>query len=134
MKRLIAAMSIVLAAGTTVHAGEQEDIANGQREALRWLSTWDAGNVDASRDTASAYFKNDVSRDAAKTTYDELRRPLGALKQRTFKSAEFNQLPDGEYLQVVFDAEFANKSVATESVDLVREADGAWKVSAWLIR
>jgi hypothetical protein len=59
---------------------------------------------------------------------------LGALRQRTFKSSEFNTLPDGEYLNIVFDSDFANKSAATETVDLVREADGTWKVSAWLIR
>ena len=134
MKRFIAAMAIVLAAGATAQAGEQEEIARGRDEALTWLSIWDAGNVEASREAASAYFKKDVSSDYERSVYDDLRRPLGALRQRSFKSSEFNTLPDGEYLNIVFDSDFANKSAATETVDLVREADGRWKVSAWLIR
>ena len=116
------------------HAGEQQDVVNARDEALRWLSTWDAGNVDATRDAASAYFRNDVSADDAQTTYEVWRRPLGALEQRRFKSSEFIKAPDGEYLHLVFDADFVNKSAATETVELVREADGAWKVSSWTIR
>jgi len=134
VKRIIAATLLVLATSATVQAGEQEDVANARGEALTWLRIWDAGNVEGSRNAASAYFRNDVSIDDAKANYEELRRPLGTLKRRTFKSSSFNTAPDGEYLDVVFDSDFGNKNAATETVELVREADGAWKVSAWLIR
>jgi len=134
MKHIFAVILMLFAVSATAYAGEREESTRAYDSALAWLHIWDAGNYDESRNEASTYFKNDVSRIDAKRTFEELRLSLGAIKARRINSSEFNQAPDGDYWHFVFESDFENRNPATETVEMVRESDGAWKVSSWLIR
>jgi len=134
MQRVFAAVVIAFTISAMTYAAEKEDIAKAYGAALKWLNILDAGRYDESWNEASTFFKTDVSRNDAKRTFEEFRLPLGEIKKRKIKLSEFNKAPDGDYLDFVFESDFGNKNSATETVEMVRERDGAWKVSSWGIR
>jgi hypothetical protein len=64
--------------------------------------------------------------------------PLGALVSRTPTTAVYKTTlqgrPDGEYVTVVFNADYANKTGMEEVVTTVRESDGRWRVTGYFTR
>ena len=66
------------------------------------------------------------------------RKPLEELVSREVASAEFHLTlpgaPDGEYVVLTFNSSFGKKAVAVETVTMMKEADGAWRVSGYFIR
>jgi hypothetical protein len=69
---------------------------------------------------------------------DAARAPLGALERRALRDAravsELPGAPDGEYVVFQFDAAFARKRAAVETVTPMRDVDGRWRVSGYFIR
>ena len=103
-----------------------------------WLALVDAGNYAASWKTAAAYLKSVVKEKQWIATMSPVRKPLGKVVSRKLKSAEFTRelpgAPDGQYVVIQFTTEFANKASATETVTPMKEKDGQWRVSGYLIR
>jgi hypothetical protein len=77
-----------------------------------------------------------------------VRSPLGRLVSRTLKSREYTEkMPttrviggkvytwgSGRYVVLQYDAVFANKASAVETVIPMADHDGVWRVSAYSIR
>ena len=67
-----------------------------------------------------------------------VRAPLGPLKSRTLKSANFTRslpgAPDGEYVVIQFDSQFEHKASAVETVTPMRDKDGIWRVAGYYIK
>ena len=109
-----------------------------QTAAEQWLTLVDAGKFAESWQTASGYFKGAVSEAQWKTALDGVRKPLGALVTRKFKSAKSTKTapgaPDGEYVILQFETTFANKKDAIETVTPMLDKDGKWKVSGYFIK
>jgi hypothetical protein len=42
--------------------------------------------------------------------------------------------PDGEYVVVQFDTTFENKQTALESVVMMKQSDGSWRVAGYRIK
>ena len=109
-----------------------------QKSAEEWLALVDAGSIAESWKTAAPYFQTAVSQAQWEQTIVAVRKPLGDLVSRKFKSAQYTKsvpgAPDGEYVILQFDTSFANKKQAVETVSPMLDADGKWKVSGYYIK
>lgn len=123
--------------GSTAHAADNAT-GKAQTAALAWLALVDAEKYGQSWSEAALLFRSAVMQvdwvNAAKAT----RTPLGALKSRTLKSANFTRslpgAPDGEYVVIQFDSQFEHKASAVETVTPMRDKDGIWRVAGYYIK
>ncbi|MDB5892699.1 MAG: hypothetical protein JWQ88_230 [Rhodoferax sp.] len=112
--------------------------AAGQLAASAWLLLLDRQNWGGAWDAASQVFRGMVPIDTWMTAIPKDRQPLGALVSRTPTTAVYKTTlqgrPDGEYVTVVFNTEYANKPAMEEIVTTVREPDGRWRVTGYITR
>ena len=139
MRRLLVVPLLILALFVAAaDADEKEEVAKAQRAAGAWLALADGGKYAESWDGAAALFKAAVSKPNWEKAVRAAHAPLGVLRSRTLKSATFTRTlpgaPDGEYVVIQFDAQFANKARAVETVTPMRERDGSWRVSGYYIK
>jgi hypothetical protein len=118
--------------------GTPQAEAAAQKSAEAWLALIDAGNFAESWKTSAGYFQTAVPQDQWQQTMVAVRKPLGDLVSRKFKSAQYTRsapgAPDGEYEVLQFDTSFANKKMAVETVTPMLDADGTWKVAGYYIK
>jgi hypothetical protein len=109
-----------------------------QAAARTWLLIADKGDVDASWLAAGKKFRDVLDLKAWQQAMTEVRGPLGQVQDRTMLATRFDTKlpggPDGDYVQVLFETNFATKNQARETVTLEREPDGVWRVMGYLIR
>lgn len=130
------AASMLLA--TSAYAQEDQRVTDATAAATAWLAQLDAGQYPASWTSSASAFRAAVSQDQWQQAAQQVRTPLGAVTTRTVKSAQFTRAlpnaPEGEYVVIQYDTTFANKAGAVETITPMREKDGRWKVSGYLIR
>ena len=128
---------------SNVVTGTQQSEAAAQKSAAQksaeeWLALIDIGSFAESWKTAAGYFQTAVSQDQWEHTIVAVRKPLGDMVSRKFKSAQYTKsvpgAPDGEYVILQFDTSFANKKEAVETVTPMLNPDGKWKVSGYYIK
>jgi len=109
-----------------------------QAAAESWLALVDAGKYEESWDDAAKLFRGAVDKATWRKQAEGVRGPIGSLSSRKLKSATYSRTapgaPDGEYVILQFDATFANKQSAVETVTPMLDADGKWRVSGYFIR
>lgn len=109
-----------------------------ERVALEWLGLVDHGDTHASWIAAASLFRRAVSEDGWARALDVARGPLGDVVSRRVESSrlvhELPGAPDGDYVVIQFDTEFAHKRKAHETVTPMRDTDGQWRVSGYFIR
>lgn len=119
-------------------AAGQAAVADAQQSAETWLSLADAMNYGGSWDAAAAYFKNRVSLEDWENAMRGVRTPLGSLESRTLKNAmpstHLPGAPDGDYVVMQFDTSFERKKDGVETVTVVQETDGIWRIVGYFIR
>ena len=119
-------------------AGEDASRQQAAEAAKVWLGRIDAGNYGESWREASAAFKNAISEADWIKALTGARQPMGACASRNLKEAksasELPGAPDGQYVVMEFDASFANKQKAIETVTFMRDPDGAWRAAGYFIR
>lgn len=102
-----------------------------------WLSLVDNGKYVGSWNEASQYFKSAVSKDQWGQAIRAARKPLGKNLSRELMSKSYQTslpgAPDGEYVVIQFKASFENKKSATETITLMMDNDGKWRVSGYYI-
>lgn len=126
----------------SVLAQESIPMPKPDQEAVRaaeaWLALVDAGKYAESWKTAAPYLKSVVKEKKWLATMAPVRNPLGKVISRKLKSAEFTRelpgAPDGQYVVIQFTTEFANKTSAIETVTPMKDKDGLWRVSGYLIK
>lgn len=129
-KRLCAALILGLSfISAPALAGEEENAV-----AAAWLKYLDAGDYQGSWNNASTFWQNDHTLAFTVEVLGRLRSPLGKLKERRIRSFEFHPSPDGEVAYFTFDSNFENASDVMETVELLREKTGDWKVCSWAYR
>jgi hypothetical protein len=98
----------------------------------------DAESYAASWDAAATLFKSAITSERWQAAVSAARSPLGQVKSRTVKSTTTTTTlpgaPDGEYVVFQFNAAFAQRSAAEETVTAVRDKDGAWRVAGYFIK
>jgi Protein of unknown function (DUF4019) len=138
MKRALAVFSLIVMVSSGLHAAAATREQAAQEAAQQWLSLVDAGDYAESWQTASGGFKHAVSQQQWQDALTAVRRPLGDLEKREFKSAEYKTslpgVPDGEYVVLIFNTVFENKKAAVETLTMQLEKDGTWRSSGYFIR
>jgi uncharacterized protein DUF4019 len=111
---------------------------DAERAAREWLALADAADAAGTWAAAASLFRNAVPQDEWARALDAVRAPLGSVVERKLRTAraasELPGAPDGEYVVLEFDTQFARKRAAVEKVTPMRDADGDWRVSGYYIR
>jgi hypothetical protein len=127
---------LTLSSGFLSAAGKPEDEA--QKAAEQWLSLTDTGDFSESWKTAAEYFQAAVPLEQWQRSLDAVRKPLGEVVSRKFKSAKYARslpgAPDGEYVILQFETSFARKADAIETVTPMLDKGGRWRVSGYYIK
>lgn len=125
-------------AAPALQAQEAGHVAAATDAARQWLALTDAGKPGESWDQGAPAMRSAVTREKWSEVMGAVRAPLGAVTSRTMKTAEYKKTipgaPEGEYVIIQYDTEFANKAGASETVVPMRAADGSWKVSGYFIK
>lgn len=106
--------------------------------ATRFLELVDRGDYEASWQTAAAYLKNDIPLEQWLTRLAAVREAAGKIVERRQKKYIYSKnpkkgVPEGEYMVYIFSSRFANKDDLTETVTLMLEEDGLWRVAGYFI-
>jgi hypothetical protein len=141
---LVGSLAIV---GWAFAADTPEDKAQAAAES--WLQLVDGGHYAASWDSAAQAFKGAVRQADWAQLAGGMRAPLGKLVSRKVRSREYTEKGPttrviggkvytwsghGKCVIIQYDAVFANRAAAVETVIPAAEADGAWRVSGYSVR
>jgi hypothetical protein len=138
MRSVVAVATLILVLPVSLLANEKEAIGKAQGAAASWLALADSAKYGQSWDEAASLFKAAVPRADWERAVKGARAPLGAVRSRKIRSANFSRTlpgaPDGEYVVIQFDTQFEHKAAAVETVTPMREKDGSWRVSGYFIK
>lgn len=133
----------VLAVGAWVFAAERllaqpsADPA-ASRAAEPWLALVDSGRYAESWKQAASLFRSKITAAQWEEAVRSAREPLGAVVSRNLVSAQYTRTlpgaPDGEYVVLRYETEFANKKKAVETVTPMKDSDGAWRIAGYFIQ
>ena len=134
-----AVMLALLVAAISFGSGHAQDSnVAAQQAAESWLALVDGQQYPESWRAAATLFKNAVTQQTWQRAVQTARSPLGALKSRTVKSTTSAKTlpgaPDGEYVVLQFNTTFERKALALETVSVVLEADGNWRVVGYFVK
>ena len=119
-------------------AGDPNAKATARKAALEWLALVDSEQYSESWNEAASLFKGNVSRSQWASAMRSARRPLGAMRSRSFLDAAYKTelpgAPDGKYVVIQYQASFENKADAVETITPMLDEDGLWRVSGYFIR
>ena len=106
--------------------------------ATKWLTLCDTGRYAESWREASAFFRGAITETAWTDALTGIRKPLGAVKDRTRQSFVLARslpgAPDGSYIVLTYDTVFANKANAVETVTFMLDKDGFWRAAGYFIK
>jgi len=102
------------------------------RAVYAWLELFDRGEYPANWDAASTWFRAAITKENWTAKVRSVRPPLGDLVAREVLDTRF--VAGGSQFQVRFKTAFAGMPQAVETVNFMRERDGAWKATGYLIR
>jgi hypothetical protein len=138
---LAAFLAVVAIAGVhspALAADEAIDAKPAMAAAEAWLAMLDAGRYDETWEGAAPLFKGAITKEKWQAAIDAARAPLGVVIVRKLRSAIFARTlpnaPPGEYFEIQYDTRFDNRPLTIEIVTPMRDADGAWRVSGYIIR
>jgi uncharacterized protein DUF4019 len=108
------------------------------REAESWLAMMDAGKYVDSWKAAAAVVRSAVTMEKWDSTMKSVRDPLGKLESRKLQSATYTTLlpnvPEGDYVVILYETSFEHKATAQETVIMSREKDKVWRVAGYYIK
>jgi len=103
-----------------------------------FMALVDAGDYQAARQNASTLLQEKVAVEVWHRQIGVMRDRVGPLKERKQDKASFStyasDAPDGEYVTLEYLSDFEKKSQALETVNLMREEDGRWRVVGYFIK
>lgn len=109
-----------------------------KQSAKQWLALVDGGNYARSWEASSQYLKSSVSKDKWVQDLSGARRPIGVLRSRAVASIEFKKglpnNPGAEYVVAVYHSAFAKAPSTSETLFLMRDNDGRWRVAGYLVK
>lgn len=135
------AVAVLPAAAQQPAAATTLDVAGtaaANQSASGFLALLDAGKFADSWTEGAVLLRGAVPQDHWNGVVGSMRKPLGEVKSRKQLSSTYTRsipgAPDGEYVIVQYQTEFANKAGAIETVTPMRQADGSWKVSGYFLK
>lgn len=132
-------LAIALSLSLLSFSASAASLADQARQAAEeWLGLVDSGRFQQSWEQAATLFKRAVVAQQWVQASSAVRGPLGGMKARREKSLQQTQslpgAPDGQYVLMQFETIFENKAAAIETLTLMREPDGSWRVAGYFIR
>jgi len=135
---LAALLTLPARAGAQPAAEPNDATATAQVAAASWLALVDAGDYAASWNRAAALLRNAVPEAVWIKQVGDARAALGKLDARKLRSSTATERvagqPDGKYLVLEYDASFARKPSAIETVTAMLDPDGTWRVAGYFVR
>lgn len=124
----------LLSTPATAQDQEAQDPADQTEEAREaadaWLALFDANDIEATYDAAAEAFKTQVELQDWEAQAAQVKQAVGELDGRTYMETtyadELPQAPEGDYMIVQYETQYANLNV-TEYVILVQEGD-TWRM------
>jgi hypothetical protein len=134
-KRALCAVLVLTLYGVgLVHADTPEEAARTAAES--WIVLWDANKYGDSYDRLAENTKRDVSRDKWLDYWKAIREPLGAVKSRQLIGAKYFKslpnLPENEGAMLQYRTSFEKKPSVLETLGMVRQKDGTWRVANYM--
>ena len=108
------------------------------QSATNWLNHADKQDYEGTWKSSSALFQAAVELDDWRQSLKSARSPLGTVITRTVDTveplAQPSGAPDGTYTKLLFNSSFELKKSAQETITLVEETDGQWRVAGYFIK
>ncbi len=121
-----------------VNAAEQNILEAVEGSSRAWLELNDKGRYAESWNAAAQYLRQQFTESEWIENVGEIRKPLGAKKDRYIATAghatSLSGFPDGEYVVVQFYTTFENRTLALETVTLAKGEDAVWRVADYTIK
>jgi opacity protein-like surface antigen len=138
MVRAVACGALALLLVASVVGAADDPEAKAVAAAKSWLALVDAGTYGPSWDAAASMFKSTVTKVDWERMAASARGPFGKLRSRELTSSKavtsLPGAPDGHYVVIQFKTAFEHKAQAVETVTVVLEKDGIWRVTGYFIR
>ncbi len=113
-------------------------VQDAQAAAQAWLALVDQGQYEQSYENASAYFKSMIDKEKWASQLAAVRKPLGTLVSRNLTNKQdmtsLPGMPDGAYCVLSFATVLNNKASAVETMTVMKEKDGQWRMAGYFIR
>jgi hypothetical protein len=137
-RRVLAAAAFAAIAFSPTSAAQDPRRNEAVAAARDWLVSLDKHDVKQMYATAGKRFRDGINQEKWNLVAESGRQQFGAVKSRTLVSAESPpqtpNRPKGDFMTVVFRAEFEKRGVGMESLTMEREADGRWRVIGYLMK
>lgn len=115
-----------------------DDKSQAETAADQWLALIDSGKYGESWDHAATLFKAALPREQWVSAMQSMRTQLGVTNARSRTTSTYTRTlpgaPEGEYVVIQFQSDFANKNGAIETVTPMEDEKGVWKISGYFIR
>ncbi|MGC1340867.1 MAG: DUF4019 domain-containing protein [Candidatus Binataceae bacterium] len=119
-------------------AADQAAVEQATKAAESWLKLLDQGNYRACYDQASEIVKTHIASDGFAQELSATLKPFGPVISRKLNLAQYATrlpgAPDGQYVVIQYETSFANKKSAIETVAMMLDKDGQWRVSGYHIK
>ena len=137
---------LLLLVGSTYSFAQNEDTAMvsveeaqaAQDAANAWLSFIDDMDYTSSWQQAAPVLQERESESAWEQTLESDHGPLGPLLSRAPQNREYTRsapdLPEGEYVVMVYESSYTQLEDAIETVIMTRTADDSWRAAGYEIR
>lgn len=114
-------------------------LLDGEYKARKvWLEFADAQDYENTWRRSSLIFKSAIEMDNWRVALKAARAPLGSLISRELENIapliQPDGAPDGNYTKLTLKSSFNLKQSALETLTLVEESDGHWRVAGYFIR
>jgi hypothetical protein len=110
---------------------------DAQNAVKSWLALVDSAQYGESWENASELFRSHVGKSQWEQAVTGVRGPLGKVLERKLKSSKLATslpgAPDGEYVVSRFNTSFENKKSGVETITVMLEKDGQWRVCGYFI-
>jgi hypothetical protein len=137
--------AIVAAAAFLVSAcGEKRNLPKNIDEAKvtaissSWLSKLDSGFYQQCYDETSQLLKNGIDKNQWLNNMVTYRKPLGIAEKRkevnAFYESEIQNIGKGDFVIIQYASVYQQKLVVIETMTLIKEDDGSWKVFGYSLK
>ncbi|MDH3439723.1 MAG: DUF4019 domain-containing protein [Gammaproteobacteria bacterium] len=119
-------------------AQQGTDVQDAKQAAQDWLLLTDSRQYAASWEQSSSFFRAAITAEDWEQALHRARSAFGALLAREVGSSNYATTlpgaPDGEYVVFEFNSAFEDKAAAVETVTVMKDIDGRWRVGGYFIR
>ncbi len=128
----------VLLLALPLQAEETFDTKPAETASHDWLSLIDTGAWDRSWDESAVLLRNGVKQEDWAKTMQATRAPLATCLKRELTHSQVTDAlpgaPDGTYVVLQYQSRFTHQKSAIETVTVMQEENGDWKVAGYFFK